>query len=759
MRFSRDFDQFTGIDFGRLDDVYVRMRGGDDTVVIDMGSASIPDDLVVSLGTGDNVLAVVGDDAAPGMVHDDMRVYASRGDDQISLAQLSIRDDLILLTSRGSDVVTIQELDVHDRTIVRMSSDDDTVVVANSRFEDRVLAANGSGHDAVGLIDNTFENRLYVNGQRGFDSAFLDAANVADRLLKVRGIEKIAGTVAEFQPEANAAIEQVEAWFTNVASTLDDETADLFQNQLADLSASFGIPLINLNIDPATQFVTVNDPTPTVSVLWDQAVQEAVINTSPGPTIASRAYAMLHTAMYDAWSAYDETAISTLLGDDLQQPAAENTKTNKMEAMSFAAYRVLDDLFASESDIFSNLMSALGYDPADTTTDPFTPAGVGNAMAAALLELRHADGSNQLGDDPDGDPYSNVTAYEPVNGPGNTVDIELWTPEFVPIDAAPGTEDSVQQFLTPQWGDVTPFSLASGDQFRPAAAQPFLLVEATVDLAAGTITLADGTVESISRDLIGTAINPEFIAQAEEVIEFSANLTDEQKLIAEFWEDGDGTSFPPGTWMTFGEFVSARDNHTLDQDAQMFFALGNAVFDTGIATWEAKVFYDYVRPVRAIRELGRLGLIGEFDDGLGGYVIEAWKPGEGTQTILATEFLTYQTPGSDPSPPFAEYTSGHSGFSSAAAEILRLFTGSDDFDASVSFAPGQSRFEPGITPVQPVTLYWNTFTIAAVEAGISRLYGGIHFSEGNLTGQTLGRQIGETVWERAQFFISGGRVT
>jgi hypothetical protein len=516
---------------------------------------------------------------------------------------------------------------------------------------------------------------------------------------------------------------------------------------------------INLEIDPVTQLVTVNDPTPTISVMWDKAVQQAVINTSPGPTIGSRAYAMVHTAMYDAWSAYDATAISTVLDDDLQRGANENTDANKMQAMSFAAYRVLDDLFASESEFLSDLMSDLGYDPANETADPTTPAGIGNTMAAVLLEFRHADGSNQLGDSPDGlagVPYSNVIAYDPINETGNTTDIESWTPELVPIDAAPGTEDRVQEFLTPQWADVTPFALESSDQFRPEDPQPFLLVEGTVDLAAGTITLADNSVVQIDSSLIGTVINPEFIAQAEQVVELSANLTDEQKLIAEFWEDGDGTSFPPGTWMTFGEFVSARDDHSLDQDAQLFFALGNAVFDVGIATWEAKVFYDYARPVRTIRELGALGLIGELDADLGGNVIEAWSPGVGTQTILATDFVTYQTPGSDPSPPFAEYTAGHSGFSAAGAEILRRFSGSDSFGASVSFAPGESRFEPGVTPAESVMLEWDTFSAAADEAGISRLYGGIHFTEGDENGRALGRLIGDAVWDETQFYISGG---
>ena len=114
-------------------------------------------------------------------------------------------------------------------------------------------------------------------------------------------------------------------------------------------------------------------------------------------------------------------------------------------------------------------------------------------------------------------------------------------------------------------------------------------------------------------------------------------------------------------------------------------------------------------------------------------------------------------PGSDPSPPFAEYTSGHSAFSAAAAEILKLTTGSDEFGASVTFEPGSSRFEPLLTPVEEVTLKWSTFSEAADEAGLSRLYGGIHFSSGDQYGRWLGREVGSAVYEGAQFYINGGK--
>ncbi|MGK7949185.1 MAG: DUF6851 domain-containing protein [Xenococcaceae cyanobacterium] len=517
----------------------------------------------------------------------------------------------------------------------------------------------------------------------------------------------------------------------------------------------------SLEIEPDTQLVTVNDLSPTISVLWDRAVQQAIIDTAVGPTIASRAYAMVHTAMFDAWAAYDPEAIATRLGDDLQRPQVEITKANKEEAMSFAAYRVLSQLFPEQINIFDQLMGELGFDSDNTTTDITTAAGIGNVSAEALIEFRLKDGANQAGDDPNGTlgiPYSDITNYKPVNPPGDAWEIDRWTPEPIPIDAEPGEEINLQNCLTPHWGNIIPFALESGNQFRPEAPEPFLLVEGEVNLELKTITLKNtGEVLPITPDLIGEVINPEFILQAERIIDVSANLTDEQKLTAEFWEDGAGTSFPPGTWMSFGQFVSARDDHSLDEDAQLFFALGNAVFDAGIATWEAKTYYDYARPVRTVRELGELGLIGEFNPELGGFAIEAWAGAEqGTQTILATDFLTYQTPGSDPSPPFAEYTSGHSAFSAAGAEILQLFTGSDRFGASVTFEPGQSRFEPGFTPQTTVTLNWDSFSEAADEAGLSRIYGGIHFDDGDLNGRKLGKDVAQAVWKESQYFIQGG---
>ena len=510
-----------------------------------------------------------------------------------------------------------------------------------------------------------------------------------------------------------------------------------------------------LSLDPVTQFVTIDDPDPTISVTWDQAAQAAVAAEATGPTIGSRAFAMTHTAIYDAWAVHDPVAVPSTPDTAQQQGAADATDSDKAAAMSWAAFTVLSELFPDRTGLFEETMAALdlGTDPAALA--PGSPEALGRAIGRTVLDDRAADGANQANG------YADTTGYEPVNtSPFDIVDIARWTPEAVPID--PETESPDQAFLTPQWGSVRPFALEDGASLRPPAPEPFFLpgVEAELDIDARTITLADGDLLPVTSDLVGTVINPGFIAQAEQVLAFSAGLTEEQKLVAEFWEDGAGTAFPPGSWMTFGQFVSVRDGHDLDADAQMFLALANAVMDGGIASWEAKVHYDYVRPVRAIRELGDLGLIGEEGTdsltGETGRVVEAWGgPGADAATVLAENFITYQTPGSDVSPPFAEYTSGHSGFSAAAAAVLALYTGSDSFGASVDFAPGSSRFEPGLTPAGTVTLAWDTFGDAADEAGISRLYGGIHFEDGDLAGRSLGSAAGEAAFRKAMALISG----
>jgi vanadium-dependent haloperoxidase-like protein len=129
-------------------------------------------------------------------------------------------------------------------------------------------------------------------------------------------------------------------------------------------------------------------------------------------------------------------------------------------------------------------------------------------------------------------------------------------------------------------------------------------------------------------------------------------------------------------------------------------------------------------------------------------------PGQGTITTDGSHWIPYQ-PSTFPTPPFPEYISGHSTFSAAGALILALWTGSEYFGASVTFAPGTSKIEPGITPQSAITLRWKTFHDAANEAGLSRRYGGIHFRAADLVGRAIGNTVAANAWAKATAYFNG----
>ena len=453
---------------------------------------------------------------------------------------------------------------------------------------------------------------------------------------------------------------------------------------------------------------------------WDKAAIQGVRDSKLGTPMISRALAVIHTCMYDAWAAYDDKAIGTQLSGALRRPSGERTLANKERAISYAAYRALSDLLPADTEsAYKPLMSSLGYDPDDNSVDIETPTGIGNVACGAVLEFRHHDKSNQLGDLAPG-AYSDWTRYSPVNPPATVpvrfpfvkpLNPEHWQP-LTYTDARGSLV--LQMFAGAQWCYVTPFAMTSGEEFRSA--------------------LEPGPFK------YGT---PEYEAQARVIIDLSANLTDRQKMIAEYWSDGPDSEQPPGRWQRFAEFVSARDHHTLDDDVKVFFVLSNAMLDAGIAAWDAKRAYDSVRPITAISLLFR------------GKKIRAWGgPGKGTIEMDGSQWIPYQA-STLPTPPFPDFVSGHSTYSAAAARILVLWTGSDRFGDSVTLAAGSSQIEPGLTPAKSVVLKWSTFTEAAEEAGMSRQCGGIHFARADLAGRTLGRLVADRAWSKAQTYFDG----
>lgn len=462
-------------------------------------------------------------------------------------------------------------------------------------------------------------------------------------------------------------------------------------------------------------------PGDTVVIRWNNAFLQGVRDSKLGPPMVARALAIGHTCIYDAWAAYDQRALGTRLGASLRLPDAERTLANAAQSISFAAYRAAVDLFpASTSSVFDPLMKSLGYDAGDRSTDTSTAPGIGNVAARAVLEFRHRDGANQLGDEAGGIPgvpYSDYTGYRPVNdamdirvpfNPTSVHDPNFWQP----LRYVDGSGDLVTPgFVGAQWQRVTTFAISPG-----------------------SLRSATGPAR------YGSA---EYITQAQALLDLSAGLTDEQKMIAEYWADGPHSELPPGHWNLFAQFVSRRDHRgvhaqRIERDVKLFFALTNAVSDAGCCAWDNKRAFNSVRPITAIRTL------------FFGQAVRAWAgPYQGTKVIDGGSWFPYQ-PTTFPTPPFPEYSSGHSNFSAAAAEILRLFTRSDRFGGSVTFPAGSSRTEPRAVPASDLTLAWTTFSQAANQAGISRRYGGIHFEQGDLDARATGRLAARAAWAKAQ---------
>jgi hypothetical protein len=449
-------------------------------------------------------------------------------------------------------------------------------------------------------------------------------------------------------------------------------------------------------------------------LVWNQAALDSIRALPPAPTVAARALAIVHTAIYDAWAAYDPLAVGTRLGAKLRQPEAERTQANKNKAVSFAAYLALVDLFPARQAVFAQQMTDLGYvtDGSDTSS----AASVGTIAGQAVLDFRHTDGANQLNG------YADTSGYIPVNSWDQMKEPDHWQPLCVPLPAPGATDCPAQQrFATPHWRTVTPFALTSAAQFRPDHGP--------------AVTVLKGKPSDA------------FTKEVDQQLKYSAGLTDTQKVIAEYWEDPPGSVTPPGHWNLFAQWVSRRDHHSLDEDAKVFMALNNGLLDASITAWDAKRQWNSVRPITAVRWLMKDQLV----QGWGG-------PYQGTKTIRGQDWLPYQR-ANFVTPSFPEYLSGHSTFS-AAAMALKAATGSDTFGMSVTIPAGSSRIEPKTdtqpgVPAAPVTLSWKSFTAAADQAGISREYGGIHFNDGDFEARQAGEDVGLLVWSKAKSYFNG----
>lgn len=567
---------------------------------------------------------------------------------------------------------------------------------------------------------------------------------------------------------------------------------------------------------------------------WNDELLHAIIRDRPKPTVNARNLYHVSAAMYDAWAAYDPTAVAVFRTEfGTSSPSDPDAARN--EAISFAAYRVLSHRFltspghAASQAAFDTLMADLGYDITNTTLTGNTPAAIGNRIGASVIAQALIDGANEAGD------YADDGSYQPINTPlvvanpgaGGMADINRWQP-LLNINAP-----EEQHFLTPHWRDVTPFGIARvapgflyadpGMLPLVGAAGDDIVKSQLVDMVRWSAQLSpdDAVLINISpgvtgnntlgaEDGTGHPVNP---ATGLPYADTHVLRGDWGRVLSEFWADGPNSTTPPGHWNEIANAVSEHPSlekriggvgpvvPDLEWDIKLYLAVNGAVHDTAIATWEIKREYDTARPISLIREMSALGQ--SSDAGLPAYhpsgmllepgfveliTAESAAPGQRHEHLAAhiNEIALYAWAGhpADPAndysgadwilgvnwkpyqqfdfvtPPFPGYTSGHSGFSRAAAEVLAAFTGSPFFPGGYGEFLASSgpdgfdlNFEYG--PSQDVPLQWATYFDASDESGISRIYGGIHPAFDDFPGRIVGNTVGTASFAHAQAHFNG----
>ena len=281
---------------------------------------------------------------------------------------------------------------------------------------------------------------------------------------------------------------------------------------------------------------------------------------------------------------------------------------------------------------------------------------------------------------------------------------------------------------------------------------------------------------------------------------------DYARVLAEFWADGPDSETPPGHWFTLLNYVNDHPQFEkkwkgqgpiiddLEWDVKSYMLMGGAMHDAAITAWGIKGWYDYLRPVSAIRAMADFGqssdpsaanyhpaglplvpgkieivamgdpLAGDNNENLGKIKVLAWRGPDyifnpatdeaGVDWILAENWFPYQRP-SFVTPPFAGYISGHSTYSRTAADIMTLMTGSAFFPGGMGeFEAPQNEFlvfEEG--PSQPLTLQWATYRDASDQCSLSRIWGGIHPPADDIPGRIIGQELAIDAFNLAETFF------
>jgi len=614
--------------------------------------------------------------------------------------------------------------------------------------------------------------------------------------------------------------------------------------------------------------------------LWNEILLEAIRGDFARPTVHARNLFHASIVMYDAWAVYDDEAETYFLGkshDTYTDPfegftSSEPKAQAREKTLSYAMYCLLGHRFqrspgfSHTQELMDMLMADLELDTAFTQTgyQGGDAAALGNYLASSLMAFTLTDGAREE------QGYFNAH-YRPVNfplavlQPGNPdlKDPNRWQPLALEIfidqsgNPRPGNTPA---FLSPEWGDVTPFAMGPSNcqpynrgghayQVYHDPGSPPLLDTTTltpsseqyqwgfslVSIWGGHLDPGDGVMWDISPASIGNLGDVSALPTSFDTYpDFYQQLTggdiskgwsqnphtgqpyepqmvprgDYARVLAEFWADGPDSETPPGHWFVLLNTVSdhpllekklggeGSEMDPLEWEVKTYFILGGTMHDAAISAWSIKGWYDYIRPVSAIRYMAELGqssdpslpryhpggiplvegyveLIGEDDpmvgkqkQHLGKIKLYTWKGHRyiedtevdqaGVGWILAETWMPYQRP-SFVTPPFAGYVSGHSTYSRAAAEVMTLITGDPFFPGGMGeFVAAKNDFlvfEEG--PSRDIRLQWATYRDASDQCSLSRIWGGIHPPADDIPGRIIGAQIGKDAYAFALPYFTG----
>jgi PAP2 superfamily len=383
---------------------------------------------------------------------------------------------------------------------------------------------------------------------------------------------------------------------------------------------------------------------------WNAAGIRAV-GTVPGvsPMSSSRMYAMINIAMSDALN-------NIVL--KYQPYALKNVLVNNADAdaaVAQAAHDVIAALVPSQKNFADSLLT-VSLDSVTAGSGKDDGIGLGKAAAKSIIDLRNGDGAS-------------IAQYP---YPQGTLPGEYRSAP--PFDAGP----NAGFVALPGWGKVKPFTLLTAAQFRPAA--PYQL------------NSAGYTADFNEVKKMGCMTCTE-------------RSTDE-KQVGLFWLEN-----VPNSWNRIAATLITANNLSAWQAARLLALVQLCAADVNIACMEAKVFYNFWRPVTAIK-------LGDGDDNENTVGDAAWN-------VLAP-----------PTPPAPEYPSNHAMGGGAAAELIKNFFGKDDiaFSATSTSLPG-------------VTRNFTSLSQAATETALSRIYAGYHFRNAVVKGEAAGREIGKYIFD------------